>query len=210
MTRAELTINRLLAIWWAYAWRYLIIYIPGGLVVGITAYAITASVADDETARGVDALCAYLAIIPASISAFHWALWKELQQSKLRLTGDAIPADIDQTRALTFERTLAIIWAWAWRASAVTIPAVLLLVPLAILVFASSAPVDRQDGRVIGQVLGFLAAIPASLWALRAALTKKYDGFQIDMGIGTSNPPLSASARLAERRKRSRPKQRAD
>lgn len=79
--------------------------------------------------------------------------------------------------AITWERTLLIWWSFFWRFIVVSLFLGAILGYVGGIVVAS---VGRADlSAAVGGVLGWLASIPISVWAIRRALTKTYPGFSI-------------------------------
>ena len=78
---------------------------------------------------------------------------------------------------ITLERTLSVWWSFVWRAILVS------FVAGAFLGFIGGAIVGAAGrpelGGAVGAVIGWLASIPASIWALKSALNKRHGGFRI-------------------------------
>ena len=78
---------------------------------------------------------------------------------------------------LTLERTMPIWWAFAWRAFLVSMLAGFVLG--AIGGFIVSMAGSPQLGGAVGSLLGFFAAIPVSIWAMKSALSKTYGNYSV-------------------------------
>lgn len=78
---------------------------------------------------------------------------------------------------LTLERVLTIWWAFAWRAGLSSLLAGAAAGFIGgVIVGAAGA---GNLGAAVGGVLGWLASIPCSVWALREALRKSYASFDL-------------------------------
>lgn len=78
---------------------------------------------------------------------------------------------------LNLEKTLAIWWAFAWRAFLFSILAGIVLGFIGgFIVGIAGSP---QLGGAIGGIMGFIGSIPVSIWSLQKALSKKYGKFSI-------------------------------
>ncbi len=82
-----------------------------------------------------------------------------------------------ETRQITFERTLSIWWSLVWRATLVSALVGFILGAIGGLVVALLG--YPHQGAVVGGILGSLGSIPASMWALYAALNKSHRGYAV-------------------------------
>lgn len=78
---------------------------------------------------------------------------------------------------LNLERTLAIWWSFCWRAVvAGTLGGVFLGFLVGVILGFSG---KSELSAAAGALAGWLLALPVSIWALKAALTKKRSGFRL-------------------------------
>lgn len=78
---------------------------------------------------------------------------------------------------MTWERTLLIWWSFFWRFIVLSLFLGAILGYLGGIIAASFGRADLSAA--VGGVLGWLASIPISIWAIRRTLTKTYPGFSI-------------------------------
>ncbi|GAB1233607.1 hypothetical protein UT4_20770 [Ferrigenium sp. UT4] len=78
---------------------------------------------------------------------------------------------------LTLEKTLPVWWAFVWRSTLVSMLAGFVLGGIGGFIVGASG--NPQLGGTVGALLGWLASIPVSIWALKAALSKTYGNFSI-------------------------------
>lgn len=76
-------------------------------------------------------------------------------------------------------RILVIWWNFFWRFVLFSVIAGAMLGALGGMVVALFGRVDL--GSTVGAVLGWLASIPVSYWAIQKALTKAYPGFSVTL-----------------------------
>jgi len=78
---------------------------------------------------------------------------------------------------LTLERTMPIWWAFTWRAFLVSMLAGFVLGFIGgFIVGVAGSP---QLGGNVGSLLGLLAAIPVSIWAMKSALSETYGNYSV-------------------------------
>ena len=92
---------------------------------------------------------------------------------------------------LNLERMLSIWWSFAWRAALLSMVVGAILGGIGGFIFAAYG--NPQMSGSVGALLGWLGSIPVSIWALKAALSKKHGatGSRYSM---TPNPSLKRSA----------------
>lgn len=78
---------------------------------------------------------------------------------------------------VTLEKTLSIWWSMVWRAVLVSMLVGFILGFIG--VFIGSAAGRPELGGAVGALLGWLGSIPVSIWALKAALSKKHGGYSV-------------------------------
>ena len=106
---------------------------------------------------------------------------KELE-NVMDVHADTPPAGEDavKTKEITLETVLGIWWSFIWRWTVVAMVVGGLLGGIGgFIVAAWGSP---EISGAIGALLGWLASIPVSIWALRAALRKKRDGYVVVLG----------------------------
>ena len=78
---------------------------------------------------------------------------------------------------LTLERTMPIWWAFAWRAFLVSMLFGFVLGTVG--GFIAGMAGSTQLGGAVASLLGFFAAIPVSIWAMKSALSKTYGNYSV-------------------------------
>lgn len=78
---------------------------------------------------------------------------------------------------ITLEKILPVWWAFVWRAMLVTMLVGFVLGGIG--GFIAGASGNPRLAGTVGALLGWLASIPVSIWALKAALSKNYGSFSI-------------------------------
>ncbi len=78
---------------------------------------------------------------------------------------------------LTLDKLLSIWWALIWRSFLLSIIAGFALGLVGGLIVGMFGRPDL--GAAVGGVLGWLGSLPSSLWALKKALEKNYNGYRI-------------------------------
>ena len=79
-----------------------------------------------------------------------------------------------ETVDVTLEKTLSIWWSLIWRTTLVSMVGGAILGGLGGAVVGAAG--HPEAGAAVGGILGWLTSIPASMWALHAALRKKHGG----------------------------------
>lgn len=78
---------------------------------------------------------------------------------------------------VTLDQTVSIWWSMMWRATLMGMLVGAILGFIGGYIFMA---VGRPElAGIIGALLGWLASIPVSIWALRAALSKKHGGYSV-------------------------------
>ena len=78
---------------------------------------------------------------------------------------------------LTLEKTMPIWWAFSWRAFLFSIVGGAIMGGIAGFIFGVTG--NPELGGSVGSLVGFLTSIPISIWSLKVALNKKYNGISI-------------------------------
>ena len=87
-----------------------------------------------------------------------------------------------ESTEITLEKALSIWWSFIWRTVLASMRVGLVLGFIGgFIVGAAGSP---QLGGAVGAILGWLGSIPVSIWALKAALSKKHGGYSITLSQG--------------------------
>lgn len=81
---------------------------------------------------------------------------------------------------MSWERALSIWWAFVWRAvvASALIGAVVGAIGGGMIAVVTGS---AEFSGIVGGVLGYAGSIPASVWALRTSLRKRYRHFQVGL-----------------------------
>ncbi len=78
---------------------------------------------------------------------------------------------------INLERTLSIWWSFVWRAVLLSMVVGASLGGIGGFIVGASG--NPQMGASVGALLGWLGSIPVSIWALKAALSKRHGGYRL-------------------------------
>ncbi len=79
--------------------------------------------------------------------------------------------------SIDYEKTLSIWWSWLWRAFIFSVIFGGLLGGIGGFVVGFAGHPEAASS--VGGLMGWLASIPVSIWALKAALSKKHKGYSV-------------------------------
>lgn len=81
----EVTVQRLVAIWWAFAWRAMLLSAVLGALLGFIGGFVAALIGRRDLSAAVGALLGYLGSIPVSIVVLRHVLQKRFRTFEIRI-----------------------------------------------------------------------------------------------------------------------------